>query len=99
MRHSVRRTILRATMVVGLVACGCSSEEEINIDYSSLHIAATSESPLSSPRNPEQFLRTVRNGLRLSVRSSFELAASDAQATASITSYSTTNVQVDGVDE
>src|SRR5262245_9375963 len=56
---------------VGLTACGGggsgSGEGPINIDYSSLHVAESRDTPLESARTDEDVLAPLRNGLRMNV--------------------------------
>lgn len=88
-----------------LAACGSgggASEEPVNIDYSALRVATSSEGALSYATSDEQLLRALRNGLRMSL-----VGAPQVTAVADITApsanpqgtFSATTVQVDGVDE
>jgi hypothetical protein len=94
-----------------LAACGsligCSGggarEEPVNTDYSALRLAPSSEGALSYATSDERLLRAVRNGLRMSLVGAPQVAAvvgltapaaSNPQGT-----FSSTTVQVDGVDE
>src|SRR5689334_12024322 len=103
MRLSLRSAVVGTLAAVGLVACGGEAteavDEPLNIDYSSLQPVQSREEPLVAPRNAEQLLRPIRNGLRMSTQSYEVLAAADSLATASISAFSATNVQVEGVDE
>jgi len=89
----------------GLVACGSggTSEEAVNVDYSALRLAPAHAGTLSYATNDEQLLRALRNGLRMSLVGSPQVAALDGLAappsTRSQGTFSGTTVQVDGVDE
>ena len=105
MAFSARKAALGTIVAAHLAACGGSSsdllnDEPLNTDYSSLQVAQSHEGLLVAPNNGEQLLRPIRNGLRLSVRSSDYLIATTGLPTASaVNVYSATTVQVDGVDE
>ena len=87
-----------------LVGCGGGAREEpVNTDYSALRLAPSTEGALSYATNDERLLRAVRNGLRMSLVGAPQVdavvgitapAAGNAQGT-----FSSTTVQVDGVDE
>lgn len=88
-----------------LVGCGGGStrEEPVNTDYSALRLAPSHEGALSYATSDERLLRAVRNGVRMSLvrapQAEFVLgitapAADNAQGT-----FSSTTVQVEGVDE
>ena len=106
MAHSARSAILAAIMATSLAACGSSSSdssnnEPLNIDYSALQVAQSREGLLVAPRDGEQLLRPIRNGLRMSIQSSNEglFLASGSPTTIAVDAHSTTTVQVDSVDE
>ena len=88
-----------------LVGCGSgsTSEEPVNIDYSALRLAPSREGALSYATSDEQLLRAVRNGLRMSLVGSPQIAAvvgiSAPRADSPQGTFSATTVQVDGVDE
>ncbi len=94
-----------------LAACGsligCSGggarEEPVNTDYSALRLAPSNEGALIYATSDERLLRAVRNGLRMSL-----VGSPQVDAVAGITAptfgatqatFSSTTVQVDGVDE
>lgn len=87
-----------------LVGCGGGTREEpINTDYSALRLAQSHEGALSYATSDEQLLRAVRNGLRLSLVGTPEVAAVSGltapRANDPQEIYSSTTIQVDGVDE
>ena len=88
-----------------LVGCGSGStrEEPVNTDYSALRLAPSHEGALSYATSDEQLLRAVRNGLRMSLVGSPQIAAvvgiSAPRADSPQGTFSSTTVQVDGVDE
>ena len=92
----------RAAASIG--CCGGGAREEpVNTDYSALRLAPSHEGALSYATSDEQLLRAVRNGLRMSLVGAPQVAAvlgitapaaSNPQGT-----FSSTTVQVDGVDE
>jgi hypothetical protein len=91
---------------VGLAACGGGGdnavpEEPVNIDYTSLRLADSRDEPLEYARSDDEILRPIRNGLRLAVAPAL-FALPPGIATPSVdnqTAHSSTNVQIDGVDE
>jgi uncharacterized secreted protein with C-terminal beta-propeller domain len=97
-----KRAAFWLTLCMGVTACGGSSsppaEEPVNIDYSSLRFADSSESTLVAPGNDEQVLRPLRNGLRLGIGQVSIAAAIGAPAGVGA-AFSSTTVQVNGVDE
>jgi hypothetical protein len=88
-----------------LVGCGSGStrEEPVNTDYSALRLAPSHEGALSYATSDEQLLRAVRNGLRMSLVGAPQIAAvvgiSAPRADSPQGTFSSTTVQVDGVDE
>ena len=88
-----------------LIGCGGGStrEEPVNTDYSALRLAPSQEGALSYATSDEQLLRAVRNGLRMSLVGAPQIAAffgvSAPSADSAQASFSSTTVQVDGVDE
>jgi hypothetical protein len=87
-----------------LAACGGSSgeQERINTDYSALGLATSREGNLHYATTAEEILHPLRNGLRLSLRGFPEVYLAIGVTTPSTsidTTYSTTTVQVAGVDE
>jgi hypothetical protein len=88
-----------------LVGCGSGStrQEPVNTDYSGLRVAPSHEGALSYATSDEQLLRAVRNGLRMSLVGSPQIAAvvgiSAPRADSPQGTFSSTTVQVDGVDE
>jgi beta propeller domain-containing protein len=91
---------------IGLVACGGGggdrsavvAEEPLNLDYSTLRLAESRETPLQYAANDEQILAPLRNGMRL-VMTRFSPPPGIVMLAGSSTSYSGTTVQVAGVDE
>lgn len=93
-------------MCIGLAACGGGGneaipEEPVNIDYTSLRLADSRDGPLEYARNDDEILRPIRNGLRLSVAPALYVLPSGT-ASPSVdnqSAHSSTNVQIEGVDE
>jgi hypothetical protein len=93
---------LAACGLVTLVACGGggSSDEPVNVDYSALRFAESSEAPLERPRTAEQLLAPLRNGVRLTAGGvGHALPNASTPASSAQSPHSDTSVQVDGVDE
>jgi hypothetical protein len=93
----------------GLTACGGggdadSAPEPINVDYSTLRMAQSLETPLQYARNDEQVLPALRNGLRIMSGTGGAASTLITTVTPTVggtaqTPHSSTTVQVDGVDE
>ena len=101
------RTAALLAACCALAACGGSGgggsdEAPVNTDYSALRLAPSGEGTLSYATTDEQLLRPVRNGLRMSLGGMPQVDAV-AGITAPLASpqgtFSSTTVQVDGVDE
>jgi hypothetical protein len=99
---------VRAALLLGLPAwlAACSggsnidAQAPVDIDYSSLRLAESTDSPLINATSEEQVLRPLRNGLRLALREGPVYTAGAITPNDSGTgNYSRTTVQVDGVDE
>jgi uncharacterized secreted protein with C-terminal beta-propeller domain len=103
MSAAFRLVAAGSILCLGLAACGGGSAEEepVNIDYSALRVADSQDAPLVYARNEEELLRPLRNGLRLMVgQAVVALPSGVAQPSANTQlQHSTTNVQVQGVDE
>lgn len=86
-----------------LAACGGGGKREfINTDYSALGLATSREGNLHYATTPEELLRPLRNGMRLSLRGLPEVYLAIGVTTPSTdarNNYSTTTVQVASVDE
>lgn len=88
-----------------LIGCsgGGAREEPVNTDYSALRLAPSNEGALSYATSDERLLRAVRNGLRMSLVGAPQVAAvlgiSAPAADNPQGTFSSTTVQVDGVDE
>jgi hypothetical protein len=95
--------ILGIGALLALVSCGGGSDVEdlpLNIDYSTLRIAESRETPLQYASSDEQLLLPLRNGVRLMTQTSPVPTVIAATTTASGQGqYSATTVQVDGADE
>jgi uncharacterized secreted protein with C-terminal beta-propeller domain len=104
MSAAFRLVAAGSILCLGLAACGgggTAEEEPVNTDYTSLRVADSQDAPLVYARNEEQLLRPLRNGLRLRVGQVFVALPSDLAQPSATTQlqHSTTNVQVQGVDE
>jgi len=102
MKSPLKHTTVLLAMSLGLAACGGSgSDQQLDTDYSNLRLATSTEGSLQYATNDERLLGALRNGLRLSVASSAQLAAfgGPAAVVGGSGSYSGTTVQVAGVDE
>ncbi len=90
---------------VALAACGggqSGDEAPVNVDYSALKIAESSDTPLAYARSDEQVLLPLRNGMRLSVGFGLAVALPTGAVVPSAGApgpHSDTTVQVEGVDE
>ena len=96
---------------VGLAACGGGggesplAEQPLNVDYSTLKLAESRETPLQYANGDEQILSPLRNGLRMMTLTGglpsdvFTATAGGASASGGPGQYSGTTVQVTGVDE
>jgi uncharacterized secreted protein with C-terminal beta-propeller domain len=88
---------------LGLAACGGggTEEEPVNVDYSALRVAESQDLPLVYARTDEEVLRPLRNGMRMSAGRTIGMLpiAMAAPSAGAQLQHSTTNVQVQGVDE
>ena len=88
-------------MVIGLAACGHSSDSpELDIDYSNLKLAPIKDKPLTTV-STDEFSNYLKNGIRLRLGGGGPVnALADASAEGQQqTAFSTTNVHEIGVDE
>lgn len=105
MKSPSKNVPLLLAMSIGVVACsGGSNREEpqINTDYSNLRLATSTEGGLQYATRYEHVLGPLRNGLRMSLVGSPEIALIDRPAAFTgdaAGGYSRTTVQVAGVDE
>ncbi len=89
----------------GLAACGGGGDsgirEPVNVDYSALKVAASTEEPLVYARNDEEVLLPLRNGMRLMAAngSTAVMTGTVVPSVSSQSTYSGTTVQVQGVEE
>lgn len=98
--------ILGIGALLTLASCGGgggSSVEDLplHVDYSTLRVAESRETPLQYASSEQQLLLPLRNGVRLLTQTSAMpafIAATTAPSSAG-GPYSGTNVQVEGVDE
>ena len=98
------RAALLVALSAGIAACGGGSttdaEAPVNIDYSTLKVAASQEDPLTPAVRDDEVLEPLRNGVRMSISNGLiyttGVAAPDGDSHGN---YSGTTVQVDGVDE
>lgn len=102
MKSPLKHTAVLLAMSLGLAACGgSSSDQQLNTDYSNLRLATSAEGSLQHATSDESVLGALRNGLRMSVASTAQLAAfgGPASTVGGSGNYSGTTVQVAGVDE
>ncbi len=98
------RTFTLALLSMGLTACGGGgdspvAEQPLNVDYSTLRLAESRETPLLYANGDEQILQPLRNGVRMMTQGIGFPAVFTATGSGGQGSYSGTTVQVDGVDE
>lgn len=94
--------------LLALASCGGGGgsgrgveERPLDVDYSTLRIAESRDTPLQYASSDEQLLRPLRNGVRLLTQTSSvpTFIAATTAPSGGQGQYSGTTVQVDGVDE
>jgi hypothetical protein len=106
MKSAWKNTALLLATSLGVAACGggsSSGEQGVNTDYSNLRLATSSEGGLQYATSDESLLGALRNGLRMSLVGASQILTTGGPAVAAAggpaAAYSSTTVQVEGVDE
>jgi hypothetical protein len=102
---NVSNQVASALVIASVALAGCSGgggadgAVPLNTDYSSLRVATSREGALVTAKTEEALLRPLRNGVRMSLNPGPVIAGLTAPPDAGQQAYSSTTLQVEGVDE